>query len=895
MDWKRKRLLFFLLTFSLVSLSLILSALQNLKFETRKKAAELSAAAIPPGKYPILVIDLFIDRIKGKVEVQSIQKGFGFAPDYKNPNALDFLKAEIDTQRGEKREFFIPLPLKIVCAPPREGEEAPPCPADKLEKFSYPVILPFEEESRLLLKKTFEIDEKTIRSLVSFEIPQYQERTIESIIDGQPRDFQLQGLTLEGAVPDFQVEMVFDGDYSNQDPLSTLDIVFFSSMFSESEFETFRDFVKRQADALIGFDSFSGKEPFPSHRNVIKVRQVVSSTTLTHAQAVKIMAALGIPFDQYAIVINKDGRSSASLGGMGMSLFIRFGGGPERPLLFAHELGHSFGALLDEYVECDDYCLGDLWNHERNCKEDPSEPWVANQPGGAYLGCELRWSHYRPERTSIMNVIQEEEEFNAPSRFLLEEAFSAYTEAGLALFISPNRMRFYRDLSVPPEEKYPGYGSIYIYNLGLAQVSFRGDFSPQVDWIVNPQLEGITNRDHITFEIDSSDVDVAGKYETDLIIEFLTDPVVTKTVPITLLVGDSRTVPSLSWASPTEGSVFNDGDKIPLAIDSQITSPGWKRIEFYRDSFYKSEQLVYSRTLEPFTGVWDTTTYGQYAYPGTYYLWAKGIPFLGEPVETEKVQVELKAAPGTICEEQYSYKICYDQKISRECYRGAQDCQAKGLPYCCPVSALTPTPPSVCPDRGEGNLSCDYQLFIDETDLSILLTNWTTNKGDLNDDEKTDAADLNVLLSGWRPYGETLINPVDWQTDSVALQADDFYMIINGQKYVDSFGEIEIKSSSSENYTELNLTWREHNREMRFLIYFSNDGGQWWSPEIRTYDGQEQWPDWIYYYPESQGGFFRSELGEVFTAPELIIYSDPNQQFSGMIYFKNLQIQSFLK
>jgi hypothetical protein len=60
-------------------------------------------------------------------------------------------------------------------------------------------------------------------------------------------------------------------------------------------------------------------------------------------------------------------------------------------------------------------------------------------------------------------------------------------------------------------------------------------------------------------------------------------------------------------------------------------------------------------------------------------------------------------------------------------------------------------------------------------------------------------------------------------------------------------------------YTTLEMSWREHDVEMRLNVYFTSDGTDWWANEIRTYDGRAQ-GKWITY----DGEFFRSKLGTPF-------------------------------
>jgi len=178
--------------------------------------------------------------------------------------------------------------------------------------------------------------------------------------------------------------------------------------------------------------------------------------------------------------------------------------------------------------------------------------------------------------------------------------------------------------------------------------------------------------------------------------------------------------------------------------------------------------------------------------------------------------------------------------------------------------------------------------------------NWTseTDGGGTGDSTHSD--------SGWTDYGAsacyyrrpvycfeqtTQQNPVNWRTNSVSLQADDFYITANGEKYFARVNPISIQSDpGNSTYTTLELIWQERNKEMRLFIYFNANEREWWSPEIRTYNGRDP-ADWIFY---TGGYFFRSPLGQQYSAPEWNLYSDINNPELNNIHFKNLRIQAFL-
>lgn len=143
----------------------------------------------------------------------------------------------------------------------------------------------------------------------------------------------------------------------------------------------------------------------------------------------------------------------------------------------------------------------------------------------------------------------------------------------------------------------------------------------------------------------------------------------------------------------------------------------------------------------------------------------------------------------------------------------------------------------------------------------------------------------------------SLGNKISWRTETVTLEADDFYIVANGKKYL---GKIDpntppmvVRSDpGNANYTTLETWWMEGGVEMRLFLYFRADTANWWAYEIRTYDGVKYSPpisysDWIYYY----GPYFKSPLGtSLLVNGETNLTSAPSNKYEGKIYFKNLRL-----
>ncbi len=129
-------------------------------------------------------------------------------------------------------------------------------------------------------------------------------------------------------------------------------------------------------------------------------------------------------------------------------------------------------------------------------------------------------------------------------------------------------------------------------------------------------------------------------------------------------------------------------------------------------------------------------------------------------------------------------------------------------------------------------------------------------------------------------------NPVSWNTGVVSLIADDFYIQAAGVTYLANVLNVNVGGSSN----TLELEWVEHDTDMRLYVYFEADSANWWSDEIRTYDGaKNDGTRWIYYY----GEFFKSTLGTQFQGDVDLTSNDSDNGVIGKLHFKNLRLLAF--
>jgi hypothetical protein len=132
--------------------------------------------------------------------------------------------------------------------------------------------------------------------------------------------------------------------------------------------------------------------------------------------------------------------------------------------------------------------------------------------------------------------------------------------------------------------------------------------------------------------------------------------------------------------------------------------------------------------------------------------------------------------------------------------------------------------------------------------------------------------------------------PVSWQTSTVSLKAMAFGIVADGKCYTSASAAVSVHSDPGDSrYTTLELTWTEDSREMRYFLYFAADGKGWRSNEMRTYNGQRPYSDWLYYH----GTFFQSPIGEAFTG-NIDLTNDPTDTLRGELHLHGVTLSTTL-
>ncbi|HET8933716.1 MAG TPA: hypothetical protein VFN67_09765 [Polyangiales bacterium] len=125
----------------------------------------------------------------------------------------------------------------------------------------------------------------------------------------------------------------------------------------------------------------------------------------------------------------------------------------------------------------------------------------------------------------------------------------------------------------------------------------------------------------------------------------------------------------------------------------------------------------------------------------------------------------------------------------------------------------------------------------------------------------TDVADSGSLEDAAEHTDDEAAHSVDWSTPTVQLTSDDFRIAVGGKAFLGHAADAGLNSDPGrpDAYTTLERIWTEHGVEMRLFMYFYSDGTDWWSSEIRIYDGEAN-AEWL----AAIGEWFRRPLGQSF-------------------------------
>lgn len=589
--------LFYSLSFFVASIVLLLFALSAQKTIVKK----YPQPSIISQSIPVLFIKVEINRKKQTLALKSVTRGTGSVPDYKTSSSEN-LQVIYRNKDGTQKSYFIPVSFNSNFAPSH--------PAATSDITVQTFVLPYEADTQINIKKTF--------SSIT------QELTVD------PKTAPQASTTSDS---DYQVEMVYDGDPNLTDSSKTLDIVFITSGYTPDKYADYQAYIIDQADILFGFANHPGKDPYNKHKNILKIRSVLSAqifhslyplenrnsntANIDQDKVIQLLSSLGIPFDQYVVVINDSGTSTGSYGGIQTILFSHWGDRGRPPLLFAHEFSHSFAALLDEYFYNDK--TNEFFQMGRNCKADPSLSWPNNISSSSFPGCGNGANLFRSSDDSIMRYCLDNEagcDFNDVSKYLIEQALLAYTQNKVSL-ISDGVINIYRNI----DKVTPSFhGQFNFRSINNLSGTYHAYLDPPVNWV-----EGLSNLDGqlpgaIPFTVNQEKL-APGIYQTNFVVKMSDTDIAPLIIPIKVVASRYSQAPAINIISPSSNSTIGYHQPINFEVNSNNFELYYKRIDYYQKNNL-GDFIIYSRTTSPYSAQVD-----QNYSPGPQTFYALGVPY----------------------------------------------------------------------------------------------------------------------------------------------------------------------------------------------------------------------------------------------------------------------------
>jgi hypothetical protein len=134
-------------------------------------------------------------------------------------------------------------------------------------------------------------------------------------------------------------------------------------------------------------------------------------------------------------------------------------------------------------------------------------------------------------------------------------------------------------------------------------------------------------------------------------------------------------------------------------------------------------------------------------------------------------------------------------------------------------------------------------------------------------------------------------NPINWTTALMTFTADDLRIEAGGETFLGGVPDVPVQHDPGlpDEGMTFERTWEEHGLQMRLYIYLTSDGTDWWSDEIRIYDGSSD-GEWVTF----TGIFFRASLGQEFRG-DLDLPADAEaHDGEGRVAMSGVHMQAFL-
>ena len=137
------------------------------------------------------------------------------------------------------------------------------------------------------------------------------------------------------------------------------------------------------------------------------------------------------------------------------------------------------------------------------------------------------------------------------------------------------------------------------------------------------------------------------------------------------------------------------------------------------------------------------------------------------------------------------------------------------------------------------------------------------------------------------PAAANQFSAINWSTENVTFAASAFTIDANDQTFTTKGTGVDFDSDpGDDSYQTLEITWTENGVEMRWYVYFTSDGVDWWANEFRTYDGTSD-SEWITF----TGEFFRTPLGTPFVGD--VDLNATERGITSRLRIENMVLQPF--
>lgn len=187
----------------------------------------------------------------------------------------------------------------------------------------------------------------------------------------------------------------------NGDSNEKVDIVFVADQYTADEMTTFADKALASAEYFLGLYPMSDNETKFNFSRVDIVQDLGCKDGSDCNSTNVYKAGASCPYDNIVLLVDNDFRSYAYLG----TYTVVDANDYDYYWVVAHELGHAFARLHDEYVESGLTRTASYVDGSVNCETSPTcEKWEGVEGTGCYSGCDYSTAYYRSFYNGIMKA-----------------------------------------------------------------------------------------------------------------------------------------------------------------------------------------------------------------------------------------------------------------------------------------------------------------------------------------------------------------------------------------------------------------------------------------------------------------------------------------------------------